>query len=132
MIFVFDWPQFATQEIHLKANGHFVFEEIGEFVNALDIYHILAADTEEQIGIQLLFQVTQRLIDGYRITITKVCSNDTILWQEITNVSCLDKFEAIKDMHKEMISPFLACCHPHFLHQIWVIYDFIAQGFSLY
>ena len=35
----------------MKANGHFVFEEIGEFVNALDIYHILAADTEEQIGI---------------------------------------------------------------------------------
>lgn len=63
----------------MKANGHFAFEEIGEFVNALDIYHILAADTEEQIGIQLLFQVTQRLIDGYRITITKVCSNDTIL-----------------------------------------------------
>ena len=28
-----------------------VLEEIGEFVNALDIYHILAADTEEQIGI---------------------------------------------------------------------------------
>ena len=27
----------------MKANGHFVFEEIGEFVNALDIYHILAA-----------------------------------------------------------------------------------------
>ena len=23
----------------MKANGHFVFEEIGEFVNALDIYH---------------------------------------------------------------------------------------------
>ncbi len=63
----------------MKANGHFVFEEIGDFVNALDIYHILAADTEEQIGIQLLFQVTQRLIDGYRITITKICSNDTIL-----------------------------------------------------
>lgn len=35
----------------MKANGHSVFEEIGEFVNALDIYHILAADTEEQIGI---------------------------------------------------------------------------------
>ena len=35
----------------MKANGHFVFEEIGEFVNALDIYHILAAYTEEQIGI---------------------------------------------------------------------------------
>ena len=50
----------------MKANGHSVFEEIGEFVNALDIYHILAADTEEQIGIQLLFQVTQRLIDGYK------------------------------------------------------------------
>ena len=101
----------------MKANGHFVFEEIGDFVNALDIYHILAADTEEQIGIQLLFQVTQRLIDGYRITITKICSNDTILREEITNVSSLDKFEAIIDMHKEMVSPFLACCHPHFLHQ---------------
>ena len=54
----------------MKANGHSVFEEIGEFVNALDIYHILSADTEEQIGIQLLFQVSQRLIDGYRITFT--------------------------------------------------------------
>ena len=51
----------------MKANGHSVFEEIGEFV---DIYRILSIGTEEQVWIQLLFQIIQGLVDGYRITIT--------------------------------------------------------------
>jgi len=39
----------------MKANGHFEFEEIGEFVYAVDIHHILSANTEEQVRIKLLF-----------------------------------------------------------------------------
>jgi len=54
----------------MKANGHSVFEEIGEFVDAVDIYRILSISTEEQVWIQLLFQIIQGLVDGYRITIT--------------------------------------------------------------
>ena len=54
----------------MKANGHLVFEEIGEFVDAVDIYRILSIGTEEQVWIQLLFQIIQGLVDGYRITIT--------------------------------------------------------------
>lgn len=54
----------------MKANGHSVFEEIGEFVDAVDIYRILSIGTEEQVWIQLLFQIIQGLVDGYRITIT--------------------------------------------------------------
>ena len=54
----------------MKANGHSVFEEICEFVDAVDIYRILSIGTEEQVWIQLLFQIIQGLVDGYRITIT--------------------------------------------------------------
>ena len=100
----------------MKTNGHFIFEEIGEFIYAINIHHILSVDSEEQIGIQLLLQIIQRLIDGYGITRTKECSNNTILLEEIAYVRCLDKFEAIKYMHKEMFSPFLTNRHPHFLH----------------
>lgn len=63
----------------MKTNGHFIFEEIGEFIYAINIHHILSVDSEEQIGIQLLLQIIQRLIDGYGITRTKECSNNTIL-----------------------------------------------------
>ena len=45
----------------MKTNGHFVFEEIGEFVDAVDIYRILSIGTEEQVWIQLLFQIIQGL-----------------------------------------------------------------------
>ena len=43
----------------MKTNSHFVFEEICEFIYTVDIHNILSVDTEERIGIQLLFQVIQ-------------------------------------------------------------------------
>ena len=54
-------PVFADHDFQIreatKTNCHFIFEEICEFVYAINIYHILSVDSEEQIGIQLQFQI---------------------------------------------------------------------------
>ena len=76
----------------MKANGHFVFEKNVKFVDAIYVHYVLSADTKEQLGVQLLFQVIQGLGDGYGFTHTKKRPNHTIFREEVAYICRLDKF----------------------------------------